>query len=124
MPLNRPCGTELLAAVRQWVQTVAQPANNETRAYEARIAANLLDILERELTLGERFAAGERSGLAALLGRDGPLDELNFELSERIRRREIGIGNAPLLAHLRRSAIAKLEIENPRYSAYRRARRA
>ena len=122
MPLNRPHGPDLVAAVREWLLAQARPDAGDALAYEARIAANLLDILEREMTLGPGFAQRERDGLAALLGRAGSPAELTEALSEAIRHGDIAVSDPRLLGHLRHTALAKLEIENPKYSAYRRAR--
>lgn len=121
MPLNRPNGIALLHAIRQWLKSDVQPGAAASVAFDAQIAARLLDVLEREWALGDDFTAREKERLADLLGRAGEADALNGELSERIRNGGIVIDER-LLKCLRQIAVAKLEIENPRYSAYRRSR--
>jgi hypothetical protein len=56
-----------------------------------------------------------------MLGHDGSLDELNRELCARIRSGEIGLGTPGLGEHLRQTTLAKLAVDQPKYSGYLRA---
>jgi hypothetical protein len=87
----------------------------------ARVAANALAIVERELALGAEQDASERERLRALLGRDGTLDELNRALCREIRDGRIAVDAPGLREHLRETTLAKLAVDQPGYSAYRRA---
>lgn len=120
MPVNPPDRLQLLDAVLGTLESDPQAASG-VAAYEARIAISLLRILRRELEAGDALLAGERARLTTLVGQDGDASALNARLCELIRRRQIDIADERLLSHLRTTVLAKLAIDNPRYSAYRRA---
>jgi len=124
MPFNQPSATELMDAIREHLDEQLRPKLSGKEAYDIRVASNLLAILKRELELGPGAAARAQSRLTDLLHLQAGLDELNTALSDRIRERELDPGNEGLLAHLRQTALDKLSIDNPRYSAYLRARPA
>ena len=124
MPLSQPSATELMDAIREHLDQELRPKLSGKEAYDIRVASNLLTILQRELELGPGAVARAQSRLTDLLHLQAGLDELNTALSDRIRERELDPGNEDLLAHLRQTALDKLSIDNPRYSAYLRARPA
>ncbi|MYA16858.1 MAG: protein kinase [Gammaproteobacteria bacterium] len=123
MPLSRPSSSELKQALEEFRDRVHSEASRK-QTYEKRVAANLTGILRRELESGATAEANERKRLAHLLGRDASLGELNRELCERIRKREILSADAAVLAHLRATVLDKLRIDNPKYSEYLRARKS
>src|SRR6185503_6029348 len=90
-------------------------------AFHARVAANALAIVERELALGAQQDAAERERLRALLGGDGPLEAQNRALCHEIRAGRIGLDTPGLLEHLRATTLAKLAVDQPTYSSYLRA---
>ena len=126
---DRPDARELLAAVRAFLDEQVVPALDGTRQFHARVAANVLGIVGRELELGEAQLRAERDRLAALLGA-GPADHgaggelaasvraLNAELAARIRRGDADTEplRTRVLAHLRATAEERLAIANPRYA--------
>lgn len=118
---DRPSSAQLVAAVRDFLEKVAQPELRGHSAFHARVAANALAIVERELALGAEQDAAERERLRALLGRDGALEAQNRELCRAIRAGEIGLDTPGLLEHLRATTLAKLAVDQPSYSGYRRA---
>jgi len=120
-PFSQPSAWHLLDAIREHLDEDLRPKLVGKDAYDLRVAANLLEILKRELELGPAAAARAEQRLQALLHSDQGLEELNTALSERIRQRELGPDNADLLHHLRQTALDQLAIDNPGYSAYRRA---
>jgi type IV secretory pathway VirB4 component len=124
MPLNQPSATELMDAIREHLDEQLRPKLSGKEAYDIRVASNLLSILKRELELGPGAAKRAQTRLTDLLNLQAGLDELNTTLSDRIRKREFDSSNEELLAHLRQTALDKLGIDNPRYSAYLRARPA
>ena len=119
---DRPSAAELVAAVRDFLEKTARPALSGHAAFHARVAANALALVERELLRGPEQDHAERARLRALLGRDGDLDALNRELCRRIRSGDLGPDTPGLLAHLRETTLAKLAVDQPRYAGYRRAR--
>jgi len=124
MPLNQPSATELMDAIREHLDVQLRPKLSGKEAYDIRVASNLLAILKREHELGPAAAARAQTRLTNLLELETGLEELNTTLSDRIREREFDSGNQDLLVHLRLTALDKLGIDNPKYSAYLRARPA
>ncbi len=89
-------------------------------AYHARVAANALDIVRRQLQLAPAAEADELLRLRALLQRDGSLAELNRLLCERIAAGEIGLHTPGLAGHLWQTTLDKLAVDQPGYDSYRR----
>ena len=112
---------ELVEAVREFLEDKVQPAIDGQIAFHTRIAINALKTVERELALGPALNQEEAERLKQILGRDGSLVELNTELCEKLKSGEIDYQNQTLAEHLRLSALGKLSIDNPEYSAYKRA---
>ncbi len=118
---DRPTAAELLEAVREFVERdVMEREQLPPRvAFHARVAVNVLAIVERELTLGPEIDAAERERLATLLGHDGELDDLTAELARRIRDGSFDERRAAVVDHLRESVRAKLLVANPGYAQVR-----
>jgi hypothetical protein len=112
---------ELVSAVRDFLERQAMPKLEGHTAFHARVAVNALAIVERQLKLGPDAETAEQQRLRTLLGRDGTLDELNRELCARIRAGEIGLSTLGLPEHLRETTLAKLAVDQPKYSGYLRA---
>ena len=82
---DRPAAVELLRTVREFVDSVRPKLAGEDQ-YHAVVAAYLLGILERELTLGSEFDRQEEFELARFLRTaPTPLAELGRGLCEGIR---------------------------------------
>ena len=116
-----PSLSELIAVVRDFIESQAMPKLEGRTAFHARVAANALAIVERQLQLAPEAEQAERERLRALLGSDGDLADLNRELCSRIREGKLGLGTPGLAEHLRETTLAKLAVDQPRYSGYRRA---
>lgn len=118
--MDQPSMRELVEAVRDFLERKAMPELKGHSAFHARVAANALSIVARELELGPGAAAEERARLVALLGMEGTLDELNRELCRRIREGVIGLDAPGLKEHLEATTRDKLAIDQPNYSGLRR----
>jgi hypothetical protein len=130
---DRPTALELLDAARQFLEEQAVPALDGPRQFHARVAANVLAIVGRELRDGDGYLRAEWTRLTALMRPgDAPTDPparaeelrdtvtaLNVELSARVRAADADTGTfrAAVLAHLRATVDDKLRIANPRYLA-------
>lgn len=82
----RPTAAELLDAVARLLGDEVLEAVPEHLRHRVRVAENLCRILQRE---AEQAAAADRREaelLAGLLGRHGPLAELQAEAARRLRR--------------------------------------
>jgi hypothetical protein len=114
--MDQPSMRELVDAVRNFLETRAMPELKGHTAFHARVAANALAIVVRQLDTAEALGAEERERLKALLGHDGSLDELNRELCARIRSGEFTPATPGLSAHLEKTTRDKVEIDQPNYS--------
>lgn len=118
---DQPSILELVRALRGFVEDEAAPQLKGRAAFHARVAVNVLGIIERGLERGPEQDAAEQRRLETLLGRSGSLDELNRELCRRIRGGQIDLDTPALREHLRETTLAKLAVDQPGYAAYRRA---
>lgn len=121
MPANRPNTRELVEAVREFIENKVQPEIHKKIALHTRIAVNALKIVERELEYGPNLNSQEHDRLKKILNQDGTLEELNALLCQALQKGEMDYRNRDLLEHLRLTAIGKLSVDNPNYSAYKKA---
>jgi DNA-binding response OmpR family regulator len=117
---DTPTPDQLLAAVAAFLREQAMPQLQAQAAFHARVAANALDIVRRQLALAPAAEAAEAQRLRALLQADGSLSELNALLCERIARGELGLHTQALMDHLWRVTLDKLAVDQPGYASYRR----
>ena len=122
---DRPTAAELLAAVERFLEESAVPALEGPAKYHARVAANVVRIVARELATEDTHLAREWDGLAALLGaapkpaeRAAVGDAIrarNEELVRRIRAGDADTGpwRETLIAHLSRVVADKLDVAQP-----------
>jgi len=118
---DEPSLRELVGAVKRFLQEAAMPALEGRVSFHARVAANALSIVERQLDAGADAETEAHARLRGLLGRDGSYDDLEAELCARIRSGELGLDSPGLGDHLRATALAKLAVDQPHYAGYRRA---
>jgi hypothetical protein len=121
MPSNRPTPDELLEAVVEFLEKRIMPKMDKHTAFHTRVAANVLNIVRRELEHGPGLDADELARLRDLLGRDGTLEELNAELCDRIHKGDLDHRNPDLMKHLFLTTMGKVSVDQPIYSGYQRA---
>ncbi len=114
-----PPAESLLAAVADWLRDAVAPALPPHAAFEARVAANALDIVRRGLGAGAEEAE-ELARLRALLGRDGSAEALTQDLAACIREGGIGPQTPGLIDHLWKTTLAKVAVDQPKFPPYRR----
>jgi hypothetical protein len=133
---DRPDARELLEAARAFLEEQVVPVLEGTRQFHARVAANVLAIVSRELAQGDEGLRVEWRRLAVLLKTpEAEVPEsgavlveavrsLNEGLAERIRAGEADDGpwRTRVLAHLRATAEDRLAVANPRYMTPREGR--
>ena len=115
-----PSIAELLTATAAFLREVAVPGLSGHAAFHARVAANALDVVQRELELRPAAEHAEHSRLRTLLHTDGSLEELTALLSRRIAAGELSLQTPGLAAHLWATTLAKVAIDQPTYASYRR----
>lgn len=105
---DAPDLAELVAAVREFVESDVMSATEGRVRFHARVAANLLAMVERELALGPGQAAAHAEGL----GRLGISDEAALAATIRERAGDVGeeVGR-----FVRDTVRMKLEVANPSY---------
>ncbi|MBV8977262.1 MAG: hypothetical protein JO261_00540 [Alphaproteobacteria bacterium] len=118
--MDQPSMRELVEAVRDFIEQKAMPELKGHTAFHARVAANALGIVARELAQGPQSAADERERLAVLLGHDGTLEELNRELCRRIRDGAFSLDTPGLAEHLTVTTREKVLIDQPNYAGLKR----
>ena len=121
--MDQPSVLELVEAVRSFLETKAVPELKGHTAFHARVAANALAIVARELAKGPSAVDMETARLEALLGHHGTLEELNRELCRRIRSGTLDIASEPLEQHLELTTLDKVAIDQPSYSGLKLAGR-
>lgn len=121
MALGYPTSETLAAAVKDFLAGLEGNEVEGKLAYEVRVARNILAILEREFAQGLRHDELARARLSQLLGREGELAELNAGLAMGLRDGSVDFTHSEVIDHLRKTAVSRLSIDNPRYSAYQRA---
>jgi hypothetical protein len=120
--MDQPSILELVEAVRSFIETKAMPELKGHTAFHARVAANALGIVARELEQGPKSAQAEKSRLAALLGHGGALDDQNRDLCKAIRDGKLDIAGAALKDHLEKTTLDKIAIDQPNYSGLKIAK--
>jgi hypothetical protein len=123
---DRPTGPELLRAVERFLEREVVPRLDGPRRYHARVAANLVAIVAREIETEEAQLHSEWERLGSLLElreeRPARRSELQGAvlartraLAERIRRGDADRGGwrEQLIAHLRLTVADKLSVAKP-----------
>jgi len=118
--MDQPSMRELVEAVRDFLEQKAMPELKGHTAFHARVAANALSIVVRELEQGPQSAKDERARLQKLLGGEGTLEDLNRELCRRIRDGAFTLDTPGLAEHLTITTLEKVAIDQPNYSGLRR----
>jgi Domain of unknown function (DUF6285) len=115
MAQDRPTAAELVDAVREFLEHDVMSATSGRVQFHARVAANALGIVERELTNGRGLADTERKRAAGLLGHDDDVRILERELAARIRDGSLDDRLGEVHDHVRATVREKLLVANPGY---------
>lgn len=120
---NTPTPDELLELVARYLTDVAMPLLPPAAAFHARVAANVLQVVRRQVELAPRQDAAELARLAALgVTADAAAADLpaaNAALARAIADGRIESADPALLAHLWQSTFERLAVDQPGYASYR-----
>jgi len=116
---DEPTLDELLAAVSGLLRDTLPPQLNDADAFQARVAANALDLVRRELAQGDTARRAAQQRLQALLGVDGPLQDQLAELTRRIRDRRFTPATPGLIDALKQHTLAKMAVEQPGHALFK-----
>jgi Zn-dependent protease len=125
---DRPTAIELLEAAARFVDRELVPIAEGARQFQARVVANVMRIVAREIQLEDPMLRGEVRVLSALLEHPEPhlhgvedlrkaALKLNEELAAKIRAGDAddGAWRARVMKAVRAIVEDKLRIANPRY---------
>lgn len=128
MALGYPSDSQLLEAVSRFLADEVQPViTDPAMAYRLKVALNSLSIVTRECEQSGALAELEREQFSRVLGTQGGAEALNESLAEALnssmaealREGRIDAASPEVLSALKAVSLAKLAIDNPRYSTYR-----
>jgi hypothetical protein len=108
-PHDKPSTGELVESVREWLETDVLAATEGRLQYHARVAINVLSIVERELMLADGHEAAHLDRLRTL----GVADDT--ALAAAIRSGELDDRMAEVRALVWESVRDKLAVANPKY---------
>lgn len=108
-PHDRPTIAELVEAVREWLERDVMASTDGRMQFHARVAVNMLAMVERELALGPSQAAAHRRRLDQL----GVADDT--ELAARLRDGALDDRLDEVRRLVRESVLDKLAVANPKY---------
>ncbi|MGO9874473.1 MAG: DUF6285 domain-containing protein [Acidimicrobiia bacterium] len=123
MTQDRPTASELVTAVREFLEHDVLAATDGRVQFHTRVAVNVLNIVARELDQAEALAALERRRAASVLGHDGDVRALEGELATAIRNGTLDDRLAEVREHVRATVREKLLVANPGYLPDRSAPR-
>jgi hypothetical protein len=108
-PHDIPTAAQLVEAVREFLERDVMTATEGRVQFHARVAVNVLGMVERELALGGGQAVEHAAGLASL----GVADEAG--LARAIRDGGLDDRLGEVTAFVRRTVEDKLRVANPKY---------
>jgi hypothetical protein len=117
---DEPTPEELTKAVADFLRNDIAPEIGGHNAFKLRVAINVLDLVTRQLKLGQGSDAAEAARLTRLLRMEGSLIELNRALSDKIAKGEVDLQTPGLAEHLWQTTLAKLAVDQPNYASYKR----
>lgn len=120
--LDDPRPEELLAAVARLLREDVVPQLSGATAFHARVAANALELVQRQIAGEAESDAQENARLASLLGASGSTADLNRLLAARLREGAGEDALPGLTDHLWETTLAKIAIDQPRYASIAPAR--
>ena len=110
-PHDVPSAQQLVEAVREWLERDVMPGTSGRMQFNARVAANVLAMVERELEVAPQQSAAHAARLAEFECAD------DAELARRIRGGELDHRLAEVRAAVYASVLDKLAVANPKYLA-------
>tara|TARA_B100000902_G_scaffold233403_1_gene221335 strand:- start:498 stop:872 length:375 start_codon:yes stop_codon:yes gene_type:complete len=109
---------ELLVSVREFLHGDVMSATTGRTNFLARVAGNSLDIIGRELTIGPALARHETALLSEMLGLNGDIDQLRWQLVRLLRDGSMELESSLLQRYLRDSVVNQVAIDQPKYSGF------
>ena len=108
--------SELLGAVKGFLIDSALPALSGRDQFNARVAANVLGIIEREQQLGQELAALDAAAAQQWLSGEAKSGTVPQQLSRALAAREINT-DSHFFEYLKDRQLLVAAINNPRYAS-------
>ena len=108
--------SELLEAVKGFLMDSAMPALSGRDQFNARVAANVLGIIDREQQLGPELAALDAAAVQQWLPGDPGSVTAPQQLSRALAAREID-ADSDFFEYLKQRQLLVAAINNPRYAS-------
>ena len=108
--------SELLGAVKGFLMDSALPALSGRDQFNARVAANVLGIIEREQQLGPELAALDAAAAQQWLADEAERGTAPQQLSRALAAREINT-DSHFFDYLKKRQLLVAAINNPRYAS-------
>ncbi len=121
---DEPRATEILPAVAQFLRDTVTTDHSAHTLFQARVAANAVDLAAREAELAPGLNEEERVRLMHILGHDGDLQTQNRALADALLEGRLSLSTPGMKAHLWATSMGKLAVDQPGYASYRRALKA
>jgi hypothetical protein len=119
--LDMPRADELLVSVRDFLRADVMGSTQGRTNFMARVAANSLDIVLRELSLSQECQQRELLRLQQLFASNDDLETLRWRLVNELRDESMSLDGSELQAHLRATVVNQIAIDQPRYSGFKAA---
>ncbi len=118
---SMPRNDELLTSVRDFLRGDVMASTTGRTQFLARVAANSLDILQRDSEYGSAYRTRETALLEDLLETRGDYVTLKELLCRRLRAGNVRLTDAALQDYLRFATLTQALIDQPQYSGVRTA---
>ncbi len=115
-----PSPANLVALAADFLRAEIMPEMSGAKNFQLRVAINALDLCARQLRDANAGEEAEHARLAALLGRDGTLNDLNRAFCEEIASAAMTLESPGVADHLWTTTMEKLAVDQPNYAAYKR----
>ena len=112
---------ELVSSVRDFLRGDVMNQTQGRTNFLARVASNSLDIVLRDLLVGDICRQQEQERLRSLTAADGDLESLRWRLVNGLRDGSIPLDHPGLAEHLRAAVVNQIAIDQPVYSGFKTA---
>lgn len=114
--VDMPRADELLTSVVSFLREQVMADTQGRTQFLARVASNSLDIVQREMVLGQASARAEVARLRNLLAsEETDLKRLRWRLVNGLRDGSVSLDSSGLAEHLRAAIVNQINIDQPRY---------
>ena len=112
---NSVTSQQLLQAVKGFIAETVTPALSDRNQFNARVAANVIGIVQREEALGPALSALDNAAFSRWIPDGAPDKDIVPQISQAIAKRTIEPDTA-FLDYLKQRQLLLSAINNPRYA--------